>query len=658
MGAKTDIRTHAGVAHIVLDAGPASRLSLACLNALKTALPPLCDDDAVDYIALSGKGHAFPSGITTPCGGGDDHDNQLADICLMLELCPKPVIAVLTGAVIGGGAELALAAHYRIAHRTARFGFPHARLGLVPNAGATQRLPRLVGAQATLDLLLHGKLESLSSDAMKPLIDMGFDDTVDDAINRFAHTLRSKKAGLRATADRRDGFADTQGFQTAIAKARADVETSGEFAHKQILSAVEASIMLPIDAGLAFEDAAAEDCAETSEAKALAHLFRVEQSVSAQTRRVGPLPSDSIAVLGGGPLAAQIVATALVSGLKINWSIKDKALQRESAELVQKVLQDILSQGHLSRQQAQHCKTALQIGNGPEMLEGVTMALRAARGQRNLPIPQGLTVAHCLPGPDPSLALNFVQPVETAPLVEVVLGPDHTDRDAELALALARRLNKMAVVETTSADSVSERLKHTLWRAADALVDLGQSPFVIDDALRKWGMTQPPYERADAYGLSVIARQARASGCTNWSALVLDTGRAGRAANRGFYKYDQTGTATPDADILCHIETRRAAQKDLSPDQIQRLIIGAMSNAGAKLLRDQVVPRAGDIDVVSVFTRLIPRTRGGILHAVGAMGLLQTLHAMDALQHSDTDLWSPDPMFRELIKYGRSFDAL
>jgi 3-hydroxyacyl-CoA dehydrogenase len=266
-------------------------------------------------------------------------------------------------------------------------------------------------------------------------------------------------------------------------------------------------------------------------------------------------------------------------------------------------------------------------------------------------------IAHCLPGVDARLSLQFAAPASSGRLVEVILGPEATDDDRRLGLALARRMNKLAIVQTTAGAGLHDRLLQTLWRAADALVDLGQSPFTIDAALRDWGMVHPPFDLADRTGLDVVARHPRAEGAQNWSGLLVQLGRQGRATGRGFYHHGTDGL-TRDAEVQHKINESRAPQSNMPADQITRLVIGALANAGAKALRDGVVPRAAEIDVLSVFTHLMPNWRGGVMHAVGAQGLLGTTRAMEALDHPDGDLWTPDTVFAELIKYGRSFDSL
>lgn len=652
MSATADIPVEDGVAHIALDAGPGARLSADILRRIDAGLTAAEADPAAEIVILAGKSGGFPSGLTEPPAGGDDADNHLSALCSRIEDFPKPVVAVLTGAVVGGGAELGLAAQYRLVHKDARLGFPHIRLGLVPSAGATQRLPRLVGAEAALDILLGGQLMPFDMPATAALADRIFEGGRYEAIRAFAETLRAED--VRPAAQNRAGFADGQAYQAAVNAARARLDPKRDVAAAQIVAAVEAALLLPIEAGLAFEQAAAEDCLDTAQSKALAHIFHAEQAVSAHTRRNDLTAIGAIAVLGPGALASQIVMAALDSGLRVNWLIRDAAHRQDAVAHVQGLLREGVSKGRMDADRAARCLGALHHGDGPQMLDDVDIALRAARGQRGISPPPDLPLAHCLTGTDPGLAMRFAPLGNATRLVEVILGPEGSETELRAALGLARRLNALAVVERTSGPSLHDRLAQALLRGADALVDLGQSPYAIDAALRDWGMALPPYELADHLGLDTVARQDRAEAARNWSSVVTAQERSG---GHGFYRYSLEGPATPSPDILPHINGMRRPEADMPPARIVKLLFGAMANEGARALREGVVPLSSEIDIVSVLTGLVPRWSGGVMHLTCAEGLLQVTRAMTALPHPDRDFWTPEAVFAELIKYGRGFDT-
>lgn len=656
MSTTAEIPVEQGVAHVALNAGPSARLTVPVLQQIDDALRWAEAEDAVEIVVLSGKGAGFPSGLTEPDAGGDDRDNRLSDLCRRIERFGKPVIAVLTGAVVGGGAELALACHYRLVHKEARIGFPNARLGLVPRAGATQRLPRLVGAEASLDLLLGGHLLPLSTPRLAPLADQVFDDGRYEAIVAFVAALRAEGARPRPTAEIRTGFADGPAFQAAVNDARHKLDPKHDVAAAKILASIEAALVLPFDAGLAFEEAAAEDCAETPEAKALSHVFHAEQTAGAQTRRADLGAIRSIAVLGPGSVASQIVVAALDAGVGVNWVIRDPEQRRDATAHVQALLQEGVLKGRIGADRAAQCLAALKSGDSPQMLDGVDMALRAARGQRGVHVPPNVPLAHCLTGSDPRLAMRFAPVTPGTRLVEVILGPDGTDADLRSALGLARKLNTLAIVERSSGPSLQDRLTGALWRAADALVDLGQSPFALDTALRDWGMALPPYALADHVGLELVGRQDRSDGARNWSSVLAGLGRSGGLGSPGFYLHPKNGKPTADPKLLSHINDMRPPKPDMPALTIRRLLFGAMANEGAKALRESMVHQASDIDLVSILTGLLPRWSGGVMHHACVKGLLQITRAMADLPHPDRAFWTPDPVFAELIKNGRTFD--
>lgn len=657
MTTQADILVDDGVAHIALNAGRAARLSQSIIRQIDTALATVRADDTVDIVVLSGKS-GFPSGLTEPQAGGDDPDNTLSRLCRTIETFPKPVVTVLTGSVIGGGAELALACHYRIAQSETRIGFPHVRLGLIPHAGATQRLPRLVGAEATLELLLGGHILPMTSPMLTGLLDHVFDTNPFEAVIAFTQALRAKGATPRPTEEIRSGFANAQGFLAALAKAKTKFEASHVSAVSHILFAVEAALVLPMDAGLAFEDAAFEDCCEAPDAHALTHLFHAENSAAARARRSDLPQITTLAVLGGGPFASQIVVAALDAGLHVNWAIKDAAQQRDSVGRVRAMLQDGVTKGRITAAQAEQYSNALRLGDAAEMTGDADLALRAAQGQRNLHLPPELLVAHCLPGTDPRLSLRL-GPAQMHPrLAEIVLGPESRNTDVQTVLALARRLTLLPIVQRSADDCLSDRLRRAQWRAADALVDLGQSPYAIDAALRDWGMETPPYRAADLAGLGTVARQERHASGSNWSGVLMQQGRMTVDGSGGFYLALDDGHVVEDKAVPGLLDALRTPQPALHKSAITRLMLGALANEAVRAVLDGSVDRASDVDVVSVLAGLVPRWRGGLLHAAHAGGLLQITRAMTDLGHPDTDFWTPHPVFADLIKNGVGFDSL
>ena len=659
MSEQTELTIRDGVALIALGHPPNPVLSAKVLARLDELLDRFAGDDELRAVALFGNGRAFPAGTEDDALHPPRGAPTLGGLCRRIEAFAKPVVAALHGAVIGGGAELALAAHYRVAHRAARIGFPNVRLGMVPSAGATQRLPRLAGAELALDLLLSGRLTPLSEGKAAILLDEVFDeDEVSEAALAAARDLLSRGAKPRPAAAIRAGFSDAVGYQRVVDARREALRKTHEVAPRKILGAVEAALLLPIEAGLEFEAAAAEDCAATDQARALRHAFHAEQAAAANTRRRDLPEIDTIAVLGGGPVAVQIVICALDAGLRVRWGARQSERLRDGVARVRGTIQQAVTRGVLGEEKAAQCLDALSTGDSADMVETADMVLRAARGQRGVPVPAGIPAAQSIAGEENRLAIRFAPPASTTRLAEIVIGPAASEDDRLAALALARRLGKVAVVEHATRDCVLDRLIAALFRAGDALIDRGQSPYRIDAALRAWGMAHPPYELADLAGMERVSRHERGPGAQNWSGTMLRLGRAGRTAGQGFYLYEDDGEPQIDPVVVARLDERRKPSQPLPPERIARCVIGALTNEGARCLREGMAMRATDLDVVSVLSGLVPRWRGGVMHAAGLGGLLRTAREMEALGHPDTAFWTPEPVFGELIKNGRVFDDL
>ena len=383
-----------------------------------------------------------------------------------------------------------------------------------------------------------------------------------------------------------------------------------------------------------------------------------EQVAAEHTKRPDLPPMSSVAVLGGGPYASQIVLSAFDGGLRVNWVIKDEAQRRNSLGHVQSILQNAVRNGRISATSADRFRDALSCSGEAAIVEGSDFVLRAARGQRGVPLPADVPLAHCLPGTDPRLALQFAFISGQTRLVEIVLGPDGQHTDLRAALRLAKQLKLIAIPQKAGGPCLSERVRHAQWRAADALVDRGQSPYTIDAAMAAWGIETPPFAAADQAGLTTVARHDRHADCMNWARVLSDAGRSGMGETGGFYAYDAARTASQDEAVTDLINKIREPEPDMPAAHIQRLIVGAMANEAARALREKQIDHASDVDVVSVYTGLVPRSRGGLLHAAMAEGLLKISHAMTSMKHLDVEFWTPEPVFTDLIKNGRGFDDI
>ena len=648
-----------GIVRIAVDHPPVNALARPVREGLHAALDRAAAEDGAQAVLLVGTARGFPAGedlaeLDAPLSGP-----SVADLCARIEAFGIPVIAALHGTVMGGGLELALAAHYRIALTSTRVGLPQVRLGLVPGAGATQRVPRMIGARAALEMMLGGGAYPVDRAPARGLVDVLADVDLNAAAEGYIRELLASGNGPRRTSELRDGFADPGAYQQDIARFREALANRPEIAPREILAAVEAAMLLPFEAGLALERDAFETCLGSEQSRALRAGFRAEHAAQGLGLPAGTaLPDLScIAVLGGGGLAAQLAFALLRAGVRVQWGTQDPDQLRAGVPKLRDAFEAGVVRGALTEDEAEECMALLRVGDGAAMTDGAQMILHAAPGQWNVPVPEGAVRAIAFAGEVEGLGLRFAPPVHATRLLEVIAGPSVTAGELAASRALARRLGRIAVRVSSSGESAAARLVAVCQRAADALVDLGQDPYDLDRALRDWGWTRPPFVARDLAGLAGHAQAPRADGAMNWSRLLRDAGRSGRAAGQGVYDW-QSGSPREDDEVAALIDSARPRSAPLPPETIRGGLFGAMANAGARMLSEGMLSTPSEVDLVAVQALDLPRWRGGPMHLAGVEGLLRLRRTMETFDHPDRTLWTPEPVFAELIKNGRSFDAL
>ncbi|MCE0506884.1 enoyl-CoA hydratase-related protein [Roseivivax sp. GX 12232] len=643
-----------GTAVLTFSHPPANALTAALRAALAEAFAKAEADPEVFAIVLAGGGRMFCGGLDLGEIGAPEAGPGLMALCRAIEDCPKPVVAALHGLALGGGAELALAAHYRLADPEARIAFPEVSLGLVPHGGATQRLPRILGAGPAAELMLSGRALPFRLESLKGLADAVVPGPPVEAARRFCKTLRAKGIGPRPTSARRQGLADPGRYQQAVATARARARGHGEAA-QALVDCLEAAQLLPFEAGLAREADAFETLAGSDESRALRHLYAAERRALAATAAAGSAPEiRRIAVLGGGPLATQLVIAALDRGLAVDWGTRDPEMLRSAMGEVRRALEAARQSGRVDEATLTTRLERLRLGESTAMVTEAQVALLAARGQGAVALPEGVPRLRAFPGAVEGLALRFGTPAPDSRLLELLVGPRAEPAQLARAEALGRALGKVTLKVRTSGPSVTERVMAVLHRACDALIDMGQAPETLDAALRAWGWARPPFEARDLRGLAEFSEAPRAEGAENWSRLLRDAGREGAASGAGFYAHGPEGPR-PDAAVRALIDARRPRAAPLPPETLITLLIAVMANEGAAILEEGMVARAEEIDLALVLGQGLPRHRGGPMKAADLAGLTRLRGLLQAQDHPDAALFAPHPLWAARARNGQGF---
>jgi len=684
MGEIVGYRVRECVGIITVDNPPINALTRSVREGLLKAVRAAITDPQVFAVVIQAEGRTFPAGADLRDFHAHIEAPALADVCREIEDSPKPVLAAIHGTALGGGLELALACHYRIAQAEAQLGLPDVALGAVPSAGASQRLPRIVGPKMALDMMISARPISAQGAERIGLIDKAIGKNLGRAAFGSARNLASSGAGPRPTRARHEGLADPKAYLETIAARRAALAEDARDAVHRAIDLVEAALLLPFEAGLELERVSFEELVESDQARGLRHAYLAERrTVRGPAFAPGRArPVARIGVVGTGRLAAEIARSALAAKRRVVLHSDDETALASTVAAIEAGLERAVASGALGADRRDAQRAALTAAPDPEALAPCDVIIEALDGNEAaaealfarlgaVAAPDAVLAsataasaealearAQASHRPGQVLGLGFSEPVQRGRLVELRLGAGAADELGATGVALARVLGKVPVVPARPGGGIVAPMLAALWGAAAWLVEEGASPIAVDIGLRHYGFTEGPFEIADRIGLDRIGaagalfERMRAQGWT------------GRASGRGFRAYGDDAdphALAPGGAAL--IEALRAdlgqAPRAVPDGEITGRVLGAMANAGAGLVARGIAARPSDIDAAMVLGYGFPRWRGGPMEAADRGGLLKLRGRLrDWAAGREGALWAPDALFDELIKNGRGFDSL
>lgn len=646
----------------------------AARERLSQELKRAAEHPDVRVLFLLGHGWAIPPCADTAGIQDAGQSPRLDEICILLENFEHPVVAVLSGLVIGEGSALALAAHYRLASDDVQIGFSDLAQGLVPGAGATQRLPRLVGVCAALEMMLTKRWLPVSEAATLGLVDQVVSEDVMTGVRAYARRLLAARARARPASARREALRNYSDQAMAIAEERAAHTANPVPAAMRIIDCVEAAAILPFEAGLAFEETACAEVATSPEAQALRHQLRAR--VRLQSRVKAHVPKIAhLGIAGAGMVPVACAVRALHSGLRVTLSAPTEMGCEIALEGIMGALDEALAQGRISPVEYSRGQERLMVAVGLDALAPVEAviatipdALPSARAvlpliERAAPnvcalavLGQGVrlsALSDALERPERLLGLSFADVPGQQHLIEIAL-PEGPAADGAMAFVqMCERMRLIAVTRTDIGIGIGHRLAAAALRAADYILAQGATPYEVDVAMRGFGMACGPYEQLDLVG---IDRSVVGGGILERA--LLDQGRSGRSVGAGYYDYGTSG-AVPSQLVLSECEALwqrlDVVRHDFSDRQIAQRLMAAMANAGAHALGEGAADHATDIDLVAVEALGMASWRGGPMFQADITGLLPLKRLMQELSIEDAEYWYPAPLLEEMIKNGRRF---
>ncbi len=679
-----------GIAILEIENPPVNALAQPVRAALLAAVQAAQADPAVHGVVIHGAGRCFVAGADLREFDAPPRPPLLNDVLLSIEALEKPVLAALHGAALGGGLELALACHYRYASEDARLGFPEIKLALIPGSGGTQRLPRLVGAAAALDMMLGGE----PIDGARA-VDLGILDrlvTAPDLAAAAAAHLRELIALGKGPRRVRELKAEPgPNDPAAYARARAGLaqRKSAEMAGRYIVECVEAAYHQPFDAALALSRRRFEECRVSLDSRALRHLFFAERS-PASVGRKDSAAVQTVAVIGAGTMGSGIAVGLTTAGLDV--VLIDSAAAAVDAGL-ERVTATIEASARKGRMTAIAAAAAIGRVTGARelaaaapaelVIEAVfeSMAVKQqvfrqldrlcrkdavlATNTSTLDIDAIAAVTARAPS---VVGMHFFSPANVMRLVEIVRGAASAPRAIATALAVARRMGKLGVVVGNCFGFVGNRMLYAYGRENQLMLLEGASPSQIDAALKSFGMAMGPNAVGDLAGLDVgyrVRRERvdRPKDPRYWRVadLLVEAGRLGQKSGRGAYRYEpgsREALPDPDVEALIIAESARLGitRRAIADDEILARCLYALINEGAAILGDGIASCAADIDVIWCNGYGFPRQRGGPMFYADTVGLPAVLAGIERFsKEQGAQYWRPAPLLVELAATDSSF---
>ncbi|KLU24976.1 3-hydroxyacyl-CoA dehydrogenase [Caballeronia mineralivorans PML1(12)] len=688
---------HGNILLVIVDNPPVNALGVEVRQGLLAAVEAAEMNDAARAVLIIGAGRNFIGGADIREFGKPSRLPTLPDVCNGIESCRKPVVAAIHGAALGGGLEVALASHYRIAVDGAKLGLPEVKLGLLPGAGGTQRAPRLIGVEAALSLMLSGRHVGAQEALSLGLVDrVGQSDDILAEGLAYAQELLLAHAPVRRTRDAL-GLAHGESSAPALSAARADIARSskGLFSPLKIVDCVDAAVTMPFEEGLRFEREQFLACLNSPQRGGLVHAFFSEREVqkAPETRTAVPRPIHAVGVVGGGTMGAGIAVALLDSGLPVTMIERDDASLARGRAHVEKVYDGLIAKGRLTDSEKGKklaCFTGSisydALAGGDMVIEAVfeDMAVKQAvfAELERVCKPSAVlatntsyldidAIAASISRPQDVVGLHFFSPANIMKLLEVVVPARVNAEVVATAFDLAKKLRKIPVRAGVCDGFIGNRILAVYRAAADHLMEDGASPYQIDKAVHDFGFPMGPYQVMDLAGGDIgwATRKRRAvtrdpnARYVQISDRLCERGWFGQKTARGFYLYQQgsrTGTQDQEVKAIIAAERERASvtPRTFSHEQIIRRYMAAMINEGANVVHERIALRPLDIDVTLINGFGYPRHRGGPMNYADTVGLANVLADIREFEKEDPLFWRPSPLLVKLVESGNNFASL
>ena len=690
-----------GIAVISIDNPPVNALSHAVRQGLLDAVERFQSDGAARAAVIAGAGRTFIAGADIKEFGKPLADPQLPHITNVIEASAKPVVAALHGTALGGGLEVALGCHYRVAVKGAKVGLPEVNLGILPGAGGTQRTPRLVGAEVAAEMITSGRHVG-AAEALKS----GLIDHVDDGSDpvaagvAYARKLLAEGKGPRPTrgiAGKIEEAKQDKGLFDRL-KAEAKKKARGQLSPVVCIDAIMAAVYAKdFDEGMKIERQLFQDLMKTPQREALIHAFFGERAVGKvpELKDGKPRKVEKIGVIGGGTMGSGITLAMMNAGIPVVMVERDDKSIEAGRGRVEKTLQGGIDRGKLTEEKRDWMLENLYSGTTDmQKLADCDLVIEAVFESMDVKKDVFTQLdAICKPGavlatntsyldineiaamtkrPEDVIGMHFFSPANIMRLLEIVVaGKTHPDVVAT-AFEIARRAKRVGVRAGVCDGFIGNRILGKYLRVAQMLVEDGATPYEVDEAVVGFGYPMGPFAMSDLAGLDIgwMTRKRKAATrkkeerySADWLDRICEQGRFGQKTGRGVYIYPEGARrGEHDPEVLQIIEDVRREKginaRKFSADEIMERYMAAMINEGAKVLEEGIALRPVDIDIVQITGYGHPRWRGGPMKHADMKGLDKVLASIRKFEAEDAWFWKPAQLLVDLVEKGETFDSL
>ncbi len=678
---------------ITVNNPPVNALSQAVRAGIQDAVGKAQKDNSLAILLIC-DGRTFIAGADITEFGKPPMEPGLAEVLISIESSAKLVVAAIHGTALGGGFETALACHYRCAVASAKVGLPEVKLGLLPGAGGTQRVPRIAGVKAALDMMTSGDPVAAGVACEMGLIDEILEGKdLKSAALKYVHDLVDSGAPMKRVRDITiDASTIEPGFFESYRKQLAR-RARGQIAPDRIVSCVEAAVKLPMDKGLARERELFGELIVSAESKAMRHIFFAEREAS----KIKDIPADTptrpikqVAIIGGGTMGGGIAMCFANVGIPVVLlEVNDEALQR-GLGIIRKNYSITVQKGKLDASKMEQYIALIKgttnyadLGDADLVIEAVfenpdikkevfakldAVCKPGAILASNTSYQDIDAIAMATKRPQDVIGMHFFSPANVMKLLENVRGAKSANDAVATAMQIGKTIGKVCALSKVCYGFIGNRMLGGYGREAQMLLMDGCTPTQVDTALENFGMAMGVIAMSDLAGLDVgyKARKARTDlpgdpKGYRVADLLVEQGRLGQKSGAGFYKYDPTTRARiadPEVEALIRTEAEKlkVPQRTFTDAEIIERCFYPLINEGALVLEEGIAQRPGDIDVVYVFGYAFPAAKGGPMHYADQIGLKKIYAKICEFRDLyGEQYWKPAPLLKKLAEEGKTF---